>query len=104
MGILQRGKIFLKADRNSYIHVNDSGQFEAVVAGTSVLTQSGPTTVALTVGAAVATTTLSAAFTGMWAFSSSTVAQTWRTRINQLRVDVSAIHAALVTKKLLAAS
>ena len=40
---------------------------------------------------ALATTTLSAAATGMWAFASSTVAQTWRTRINQCVVDIAAL-------------
>ena len=40
---------------------------------------------------ALATTVLSAAYTGMWAFSSSTVAQTWRTRINQLVVDIGTL-------------
>lgn len=53
--------------------------------------------VTLTVGAAIATTTLSAAYTGMWAFASSTVAQTWRTRINSLIVDVTAMNV-LLTK------
>ena len=48
--------------------------------------------VTLTAVSAIATTVLSAAYTGMWAFSSSTVAQTWRTRINQLRVDVTAMN------------
>lgn len=36
---------------------------------------------------AIATTVFSAAFTGMWAFSSSTVAKTYRTQINKLIVD-----------------
>lgn len=40
---------------------------------------------------ALATTVLSAAFTGMWAFSSSTAGQLWRTRINQARVDIGAL-------------
>lgn len=44
-----------------------------------------------TATAALATTVLSAAATGMWAFSSSTVAQTWRTRINQCVVDIGAL-------------
>lgn len=37
---------------------------------------------------AIATTVLSTAATGVWGFGSSTVAQTWRTRINQLVVDI----------------
>ncbi len=36
---------------------------------------------------AIATTVFSAAFTGMWAFSSSTVAKSYRTQINKLIVD-----------------
>ena len=43
-----------------------------------------------TVGTAIATTVFSEAKTGMWAFGSSTVAKTYRTRINQLRVDMLA--------------
>jgi hypothetical protein len=37
---------------------------------------------------AIATCTFSAAFTGMWAFASSTVAKTLPARINQLVVDM----------------
>jgi len=36
---------------------------------------------------AIATTVFSAAYTGMWAFSSSTVAKSYRTQINKLIVD-----------------
>jgi hypothetical protein len=57
-------------------------------------------TVTLTTVTAVATTVFSAAYTGMWAFSSSTVAKTYRTRINQLIVDVTAIKTALGSTKL----
>ena len=54
----------------------------------------GSTPVAITAGTALtalATTTLSEAKTGMWAFASSTVAKTWRTRINQLVVDIGVL-------------
>lgn len=66
---------------------------------TPVVQPSGASQAAVTlgVGAALATTTLSEAATGMWAFSSSTVAQTWRTRINSLRTDVIAVNL-LLTK------
>lgn len=47
--------------------------------------------VSATFATAVATTTLSQAYTGMWAFASSTVAQTWRTKLNQARVDIAAL-------------
>lgn len=40
---------------------------------------------------ALATTTLSEAKTGIWGFASSTVAATWRARINQLVVDIGVL-------------
>lgn len=58
----------------------------------------------VTMVTAIATTVFSAAFTGMWAFSSSTVAKTFQPRINQAKVDIghlavelNAIRSALVT-------
>lgn len=50
-----------------------------------------PTAANSTAVTAIGTTTFSAAFTGMWAFASSTVAKLYRTRVNQLIVD-SAAH------------
>jgi hypothetical protein len=47
--------------------------------------------VAATALTALATTTLTEAKTGIWGFSSSTVAQTWRARINQLVVDIGVL-------------
>ena len=66
---------------------------------TPVVQPSGASQAAVTITCvtALATTVLSAAFTGMWAFSSSTAGQLWRTRINQLKVDVGAINV-LLTK------
>lgn len=40
---------------------------------------------------AIASTTFSQAFTGMWAFASSTVAKSYRTQINKLITDVPKI-------------
>lgn len=51
------------------------------------------TAVTITAATSIATTVFSAAFTGMWAFSSSTVAKTFQPRINQLIVDVAALKA-----------
>lgn len=50
-----------------------------------------PTAAATTLVTALATTVLSTAKAGIWAFSSSTAAQLWRTRINQAKVDVAAL-------------
>lgn len=47
-----------------------------------------PTATALT---ALATTTFSAAYTGMWAFASSTAAKAVVARVNQLVVDIAAL-------------
>lgn len=97
MGILQRGKIFLSADRNSYIHRSDAGKAVIVIDGVEVMSQGTPVAsvsqaaVTVTAVADIAATVFSAAFTGMWAFSSSTVAKTYRTVINQLRADVVAL-------------
>jgi hypothetical protein len=52
---------------------------------------SAPTAFTNTLATALATTVLSAAFTGMWAFSSSTAGQLWRTRINQAKVDIGTL-------------
>lgn len=64
---------------------------------TPVAQPSGASQAAVTVTAvtALATTVFSAAMTGMWAFSSSTVAKTFQPRINQLIVDVAALKTLL---------
>ena len=50
---------------------------------------------------AIVTTTFTEAKTGIWGFSSSTVAASYKTRVNQLVVDVDKIHDRLVTLGLL---
>ena len=72
-----------------------SGAAQAVVAATLVtaVAITYATNVAITAATAIATCTFSAAYTGMWAFASSTVAKTIPARINQLVVDVAAIKA-----------
>jgi site-specific recombinase len=113
MGIFQRGRIHFHQDRNSYLERGTSGGLNVVVDGVAVLvTAAAPlasasqAAVTVTSVTAIATTVFSAAFTGMWAFSSSTVAKTFQPRINQLRVDVAAmnvlltqIRTALITNK-----
>jgi hypothetical protein len=51
----------------------------------------GQAAVATTAITAIGACTFSAAFTGMWAFASSTVAKTLPARINQLVVDIAAM-------------
>lgn len=53
---------------------------------------------------AIVTTTFSEAKTGMWAFASSTVAQSFKTRVNQLIVDLAAVEAKLEALNLVAVS
>lgn len=47
--------------------------------------------VTLSAATAIATCTFSAAYTGMWAFASSTVAKTIPARLNQCVTDITAI-------------
>lgn len=54
-------------------------------------TSASQAAVTKTLVTALATTVFSAAFTGMWAFSSSTAAKLVITRINQAKVDVGTI-------------
>lgn len=58
---------------------------------TAQLASASQAVVTPTAVTAIVTTVLSQANTGMWAFSSSTIAQTWRTRINQAVVDIAAL-------------
>jgi len=76
-----------------YATSNTLDQYKGFYGTTPIVQPSGAAQAATTATmvTALATTVFSEAKTGMWAFSSSTVAKLYRTRINQAVVDVVAL-------------
>lgn len=86
-------KIFAPEAVDGHVIGQDSASLVALYGVTPVVQPSGASEAAVTktLATALATAVFSAAYTGMWAYSSSTAAKLVVTRINQAKVDVGAL-------------